>query len=247
MPRGVWRRVMDRYPGTRVLEFYAGTEADVVLANLSTTKPGARGRPLPGTSEVRLVEIDPDTSEVLTGPDGYAIPSEVDAPGVLISRPRLGVDASVRQLRGLLRPGDTWVSTNDAFERDRDGDFWLIGSASSVVRTAHGPVYPIQVADALGDLPEVDLAVVYGVPSSQGPIAVAPVSLWDSEPVVGADIGGALASVPADAQPDIVHVVTDIPVTNWYRPDPARSPPRAYRKSARAPGSAIPTRVSTCD
>lgn len=47
MPRGVWRRVLDRYPGTRVLEFYAGTEADVVLANLSTSKPGARGRPCP--------------------------------------------------------------------------------------------------------------------------------------------------------------------------------------------------------
>ena len=219
MPRGLWRRVLDRYPGTRVLEFYAGTEADVVLANLSTSKPGARGRPLPGTAEVRLVEIDPGSGAVLAGPDGFAIPSEVDSPGVLLTRPRLGLDASVRQLRGVFRPGDTWVSTNDVFERDRDGDFWLLGSASSVVRTEHGPVYPIQVADALGDLPEVDLAVLYEVAGPSGPVAVAAVSLWDSAPITGADIGGALASIPADAQPDIVHVVDDIPVTNWYRPD----------------------------
>lgn len=39
-------------------------------------------------------------------------------------------------------PADTWVSTNDLFERDRDGDFWFLGSASSVVHTPHGPVYP---------------------------------------------------------------------------------------------------------
>ena len=115
MPRGVWRRVLERYPGTRVLEFYAGTEADVVLANLSSTKAGARGRPLPGTAEVQLVEFDPASGTVLAGADGYAVPSEVGEPGVLVSKPRLGVDASVRQLRGVFRPGDTWVSTNDVF------------------------------------------------------------------------------------------------------------------------------------
>ncbi|MFN3340872.1 MAG: AMP-binding protein, partial [Dietzia sp.] len=76
MPRGVWRRVLDRYPGTRVLEFYAGTEVDVVLANLSTSKQGARGRPLPGTAEVRLVEADPDSGSIMTGPGGFAVQSE---------------------------------------------------------------------------------------------------------------------------------------------------------------------------
>ena len=219
MPRGVWRRIMDRYPGTRVLEFYAGTEADVVLANLSTSKPGARGRPLPGTAEVRLVEVDPDSGAVITGRGGYARQSEVNTPGMLVTRPRLGVDASVRRLRGLFRPGDTWVPTNDIFERDRDGDFWLLGSAGSTVRTEHGPVYPIQVADALGDLPEVDLAVVYGVPGATGQVAVAAVSTWGSAAITAADIGGALSSVPSEARPDIVHVLNEIPVTNWYRPD----------------------------
>ncbi|MVZ89020.1 AMP-binding protein [Microbacter sp. ANSKLAB05] len=231
MPRGLWRRVLDRYPGTRVLEFYAGTESDVVLANLTTSKPGARGRPLPGTADVRLVEVDPDTGAILAGPDGFAIPGEADAPGVLLAQPRLGLDASVRQLRGVFRPGDTWVSTNDIFERDRDGDFWLLGSASSVVHTEHGPVYPIQVADALGDLPEVDLAVLYEVDGAMGPVAVAAVNLWGSDPITAADIGGALASVPPAGQPDIVHVVKDIRVTNWYRPDPrtlaARGLPKA--------------------
>lgn len=231
MPRGVWRRVLDRYPGTRVLEFYAGTEVDVVLANLSTSKPGSRGRPLPGTAEVRLVEVDPDSSAVTTGRGGYAVPSEVGTPGVLLTRPRLGVDASVRRLRGVFRRGDTWVSTNDVFERDRDGDFWLLGPASTVVRTAHGPVYPIQVADALGDLPEVDLSVVYGVPGATGLVAVAAVSKWGSKAITAADVGGALASVPAAGRPDIVHVVDEIPVTNWYRPDATKLATRGLPKA----------------
>lgn len=231
MPRGLWRRVLDRYPGTRVLEFYAGTESDVVLANLTTSKPGARGRPLPGTADVRLVEVDPDTGAILAGPDGFAIPSEVDAPGVLLTQPRLGLNASVRQLRGVFRPGDTWVSTNDIFERDRDGDFWLLGSASSVVHTEHGPVYPIQVADALGDLPEVDLAVLYETDGAMGPVAVAAVNLWGSDPTTAADIGGALAPVPPAGQPDIVHVVKDIPVTNWYRPDARKLASRGLPKA----------------
>lgn len=202
-----------------------------MLANLSTSKPGARGRPLPGTAQVRLVEVDPDSGEILSGPDGFAIPSEVDSPGVLLTRPRFGLDASVRQLRGVFRPGDAWVSTSDLFERDRDGDFWLLGSASSVVHTPHGPVYPIEVADALGDLPEVDLSVLYEVAGADGPVAVAAVTLWGSEPITGADIGGALASVASDRQPDIVHIVKDIRVTNWYRPDPRELAARGLPKS----------------
>lgn len=249
MPRGVWRRVLDRYPGTRVLEFYAATEFDVVLANLSTTKPGSRGRPLPGTAAVRLVALDPDSGDAVIGDDGFTIPAGVDEPGVLLTKPRLGIDASVRRLRGVFRPGDTWVSTDDVFQCDRDGDYWMLGPASHVVHTGHGPVYPIQVADALGDLPEVDLAVVYEVPGADGPIAVAAVSKWGTKAIGAADVSGALASVPPSGRPDIVHVVDDIPVTNWYRPDgaalAARGLPRAGPRTwIRDPGSGEYTRLT---
>jgi putative long chain acyl-CoA synthase len=64
-----------------------------------------------------------------------------------------------------------------------------------------------------------------------GPVAVAAVNLRGSDPITAADIGGALASVPSAGQPDLVHVVKDIRVTNWYRPDPrtlaARGLPKA--------------------
>lgn len=105
------------------------------------------------------------------------------------------------------------------FERDHDGVFWILGAVSAVAHTAHGPVYPIQVANALGDLPEVDLAVPYEARGARGSVAVVAVSLRGLDPITAADIGGALASVPPVARPDIVHVVSVIPDTNWYRSD----------------------------
>jgi putative long chain acyl-CoA synthase len=54
-------------------------------------------------------------------------------------------------------------------------------------------------------------------------VAVAAVTTWSStrstsEPLSGADLDVALAEVPSDQRPAVVHVVPEIPVTRWYRP-----------------------------
>jgi putative long chain acyl-CoA synthase len=54
MPRGLWRRVQRRFAPARVVEFYASAETGAILINLRDAKPGAMGRPLPGSPEVRL-------------------------------------------------------------------------------------------------------------------------------------------------------------------------------------------------
>ena len=48
MPRGLWRRVTERFAPARVLEFYASTEGDAVLVNVTGRKAGSKGQPLPG-------------------------------------------------------------------------------------------------------------------------------------------------------------------------------------------------------
>jgi acyl-CoA synthetase (AMP-forming)/AMP-acid ligase II len=40
MPRGLWRRVQERFHPARVVEFYASTETGAVLVNLRSAKPG---------------------------------------------------------------------------------------------------------------------------------------------------------------------------------------------------------------
>ena len=46
-----------------------------------------------------VVEIDPDSGDAVIDKDGFAIPSGIDEPGVLPTKPRLGLDTSVRRLR----------------------------------------------------------------------------------------------------------------------------------------------------
>ncbi|MGH3469899.1 MAG: AMP-binding protein, partial [Thermocrispum sp.] len=220
MPRGLWRRVLEEYAPARVLEFYASTEGEAVLANLSGAKAGAKGRPLPGSAQVRLARFDPRQRKLVTDDDGFAVECTTDQVGLLLSNPRGSVDASARKLRGVFAPGDSWVATDDLFWRDADGDFWLADNRHGVINAAQGPVYTQPIRDALADLPSVDLAVAYGVPVGDT-LVVAAVTAWRHAKVDASEVTRALAALPRERRPDVVHVVDEIPVTTWYRPNPA--------------------------
>ena len=43
MPRNLWKRVAERFPDARVLEFYASAEGEAILANLSGAEAGLDG------------------------------------------------------------------------------------------------------------------------------------------------------------------------------------------------------------
>jgi putative long chain acyl-CoA synthase len=220
MPRGLWRRVARRFAPARVLEFYASTEGEAILVNLSGEKPGCKGRPLPGSAEVRLAAYDVDGKRLRERPDGFAVSCGPGEVGMLLTRPRGVVSTSESPLRGLFEPNDAWLSTGDLFRTDDDGDLWLVDHAQALIRTAHGFVGSFPIVDALGDLDAIDLAVVYGVPAedADASLAIAAVTLLDGAELDGKDVAAALSVVPADERPDLVTVVDDIPVTTWYRP-----------------------------
>src|SRR5207302_2040357 len=72
MPRGLWRRVEERFAPARVLEFYASTEAGAILVNLRDAKRGAMGGPLPGSSEVRIARVGVAAGGLMVGDGGCA-------------------------------------------------------------------------------------------------------------------------------------------------------------------------------
>jgi putative long chain acyl-CoA synthase len=220
MPRGLWRRVQERFSPARVLEFYASTEARAILVNVRSTKPGSMGRPLPGSAEVRIARYDVEAGRVVVGDDGFAIRCEVDEVGMLLARVSPGETTTVTPLRGVFSRDDAWLVTGDLFSRDADGDYWRVDGVTEVIHTAEGPVFTGPIRDALSDLPAVDLAVAYGVvpTGSEREIAVAAVTSRTGYELEGADVAAALASLDPDARPAIVHVVDEIPVTTWYRP-----------------------------
>lgn len=219
MPRGLWRKVLERYPSAKVLEFYASTEGDAVLANLSGAKAGAKGRPLPGSAEVRLARFDNERDRLVVDEDGFAMRCGPNEVGLLLANPRGGLDPTAKKLRGVFAPSDTWFATDDLFFYDTDGDFWLVDNKNTVIHGVHGPVYTQPICDALAELRQVDLAVAYGVPVGEDEVAVAAVTLSDGRELTSAEVSTALAVLPTEKRPDVVHVVSDIPVTTWFRPN----------------------------
>lgn len=223
MPRGLWLRVLDRFGSggaarARVLEFYASTEGDAVLANVSS-RPGSKGRRLPGSAEIRLARWDADAGTLLEGPDGFVLPAEQGEVGMLLARVRTSVEvAPGAPLRGVFARGDAWHVTGDLFREDDHGDLWLVDHAQAAIHTARGVVYAFPIHDALAGLPAVDLSAVYGVEGPEGALAITAVTVRDGHELTPVDLTAAMSGVEAGCRPDVIHAVDEIPVTTWYRP-----------------------------
>jgi putative long chain acyl-CoA synthase len=221
MPKGLWTRVVERFSPARIVEFYASTQGEVVLANVSGQKIGAMGRPLPGSARVRIAALDLDAGKLLTTDDGFARECATNEIGVLVSEVEPDVNPTAETpLRGVFRADDAWVATGDLFRRDADGDYWLLDSITTLIRTKDGPFAPTPVRDALWSIPAVDLAVCFGIPDPDGAeaLVVGAVTLRRGQKLTLADLDDALSALPEKARPHYVRVVNEIPVTTWYRP-----------------------------
>ncbi|MGO9382221.1 MAG: AMP-binding protein [Mycobacterium sp.] len=218
MPIGLWHKVTDRFAPARVLEFYASTEGDAVLANVAGTKSGAKGRPLPGSTEIRLASYDSATGKFIEDDHGFVRPCADDEVGVLLAKPRSGLDAAHVSMRSVFAKGDMWITTDHLFRRDSDGDYWFVDNRNTVIQSVRGPVFCQPICDALGDLTAVDLAVVYPVATDTHDVAVAAVTLGKDGILTAASLTTALCGLPRDQRPAVVQIVDHIPLTPSYRP-----------------------------
>jgi putative long chain acyl-CoA synthase len=218
MPTGLWQKVTDRFAPARVLEFYASTEGDAVLANVAGTKIGAKGRRLPGSTKIRLGGYDAATGRFLEDDHGFVRPCADDEVGVLLAKPRSGLDAARVSMRGVFADGDTWITTDHLFRRDSDGDYWFVDNRNTVIQSVRGPVFCQPICDALGDITVIDLAVVYPVATDTHDVAVAAVTLGKGGVLIADTLTTALGGLPRDQRPAIVHIVDHIPLTPSYRP-----------------------------
>jgi putative long chain acyl-CoA synthase len=179
---------------------------------------------------VRLAAYDVAAGRLRERPDGFAVPCRTGEVGMLLTRVRGVVTTSESPLRGLFEPDDAWHATGDLFRADHDGDLWLIDNVAALIRTDHGHVAGFPIMDALGDVEAIDLAVVYGVDS----LAVAAMTVRDGFELDPGQVGEVLDVLAEDAQPDLVQVVDEIPVTTWYRPNTS-----ALRESGLPPDNAV--------
>ena len=218
MPTGLWDRVCDAFTPAHVVEFFATTDGQAVLANVSGVKVGSEGRPLPGAGRVELGAYDAENDLILENERGFVQLADVNQVGVLLAQSRGPIDPTASVKRGVFSAGDTWISTEYLFRRDEDGDYWLMGRRGSVVVTARGLVYPEAVTDALGFINGVDLAASYNVPVGDREVAVSAVTLLPGASITAADLTEAVAKMPVGLGPDIVHVVPEMALSASYRP-----------------------------
>jgi putative long chain acyl-CoA synthase len=218
MPTGLWKRLEDEFEPAHVVEFFATTDGQAVLANVSGAKIGSEGRPLPGGGHVELAAYDVEDDLILEDERGFvqlAAPNEV---GVLLAHPRGPIDPTASIKRGVFAPADTWVSTEYLFRRDEDGDFWLVDNRGSVIHTARGPVFAAAVNHAAGQVGAADLSVTYCVVVHGRELAVTALTLRPGGSVPTADLNEALAALAVGSPPDIVHVVPEMKLSASYRP-----------------------------
>lgn len=218
IPTGLWKRVEEEFAPAHIVEFFATTDGQAVLANVSAAKIGSEGRPLPGGGQIALAAYDPDDDLILEDDRGFVALAGTNEVGVLLAHPRGPVDPTASIKRGVFAPNDLWVSTEYLFRRDEDGDYWLVDNRGTVIRTDRGPVFSAAVNDTVGRIGAVDLAVTYRVAVGDRELAVSAVVLRPGGSVPTADLNEALARLPVGAAPDFVHVVPEMKLSATYRP-----------------------------
>ena len=218
MPTGLWQRIVAEFAPAKIVEFFATTDGQAVLANVAGVKVGSKGRPLPGGGQVELAAYDADDDLILEDDRGFVQVAQPNQVGVLLARPWGPIDPTASVKRGVFAPGDTWISTEYVFRRDADGDFWLLGNRPTLIHGARGVVFPEPITEAISRITSVDLAVTYGVPAPGGAVAVTAITLRPGRTVTAADLTEAVATMAVGLPPDVVHVVPDLPLSASYRP-----------------------------
>jgi len=221
MPKGVWRRVTERFHPARVVEFYASSEGNAVLVNLTGRKAGSVGQPLPGGAELAVARCDLARGELAIDADGFATRCPTGDVGLLLG----GVDlargeAPTLPLRGVFEAGDTWLSTGELMRVDSDGDYWLVGALADVVHAASGALPPGPIEAALAELGFVDLAAVYGVELEglDAEIPVAAVTLRRDAKLDPVALRRKLTDrLPEPQRPLVVRVLENLPLTAGQR------------------------------
>ncbi|MEV6872684.1 long-chain fatty acid--CoA ligase [Amycolatopsis sp. NPDC051128] len=151
--------------GLDVYEGYGLTEcAPVVTSTLVTgyPKPGSVGRPLPGI-ELRLVDSDGSDQAVPLDPDDVDDVFEAEGETGLVSI------RGANLFSGYWPDGDHgpddegWFRTGDVGYLDTDGDLHLVDRANDLIIVNGFNVFPREVEEVIGQLPEVAEAAVVGV------------------------------------------------------------------------------------
>jgi putative long chain acyl-CoA synthase len=220
----VWERLVDRFGPIGVLEFYASTETNAVLANASGEKAGAVGSRMPGSGTVALLRYDLQSGQLIQGAAGHCVPCPPGEAGLMVTKIRPHEAQGLREsrvLRSVFSPQDYWYSTRNLLRKDEDGDYWFVERISDLVNARTGRLLCLPVEDSLYASGLVSLAAAYGLrdpDSEEHQILVASLVLHEGRAIDAAQLDEIFSSFEEEARPRRVFVVESLPMSDGFRP-----------------------------
>ncbi|HEY0301926.1 MAG TPA: long-chain-acyl-CoA synthetase, partial [Rhizomicrobium sp.] len=227
----IWRTFQTRFAIPRIIEFYGATEGNVSMLNYDGTV-GAVGR-IPsymrGILPTRIVKFDIERELPVRGPGGFciecaddeageAIGKIEDAPGRSFDGYSKASETQKKILHDVFKKGDAWFRTGDLLRRDRHGYFYFVDRIGDTFRWKGENVATSEVAEALGVVPGVHEANVYGVaiPGMDGRAGMA--ALVTGPGFDMAALAAALAgNLPAYARPLFVRLQPRMEITGTFK------------------------------
>lgn len=151
-----WKRAT----GLTIFEGYGQTESVVMIANCRArgdeVHPGSMGRPTPGFD---IALLDDDLCELPAGTEGeVAVRIAPRRPLGLFREYWRNPEENAARFRG------DWYLTGDRATRDADGNYWFVGRADDVIKSAGYRIGPFEVESVLIEHPAVLEAAVVGKP-----------------------------------------------------------------------------------
>jgi fatty-acyl-CoA synthase len=172
----IWPHFQERFAIPRIIEFYGATEGNVSMLNYDG-KVGAVGR-IPDymrkTLTTRIVRFDIELEVPIRNEEGCCIecaPNEVgEAIGEITAEKgknfegyTRAADTQKKVLHDVFKKGDSWFRTGDLMKRDAQGYFYFVDRIGDTFRWKGENVATSEVSEALGVIPGIEEANVYGV------------------------------------------------------------------------------------
>ncbi|KAK8032009.1 fatty acid transporter [Apiospora arundinis] len=234
----VWEPFRERFGIECINELYAASDGAGFLANANrgdfTRSAIAVRGPLWHLRnrgfEARVL-IDPETQDILRGPDGFAIRAKTGEAGETINwaDPKNPATASPyynnpeatskRYVSDVFKKGDKWFRSGDLMRLDSEGRLYFVDRLGDTFRWHSENVSTNEVSDVVGEFPQIAETNVYGVlvPRMDGRAGCAAVVVRDEGTAADVDWKALAAHcherMPKYAVPLFVRVVKQLEYT----------------------------------